>query len=100
VCSTCSFVSTATRARARCAAGSAAYTAFARSDWYANEFPSTLKRSLPRHGKLTFPALLGIEASRRRAEELVAGAIDSVSIFGPKADPLAALAKYVIERNH
>jgi geranylgeranyl diphosphate synthase type II len=52
------------------------------------------------HGKLTFPALLGIDESRRRAEELVAGAIDSVSIFGPKADPLAALAKYVIERNH
>jgi geranylgeranyl diphosphate synthase type II len=52
------------------------------------------------HGKLTFPALLGIEASRRRAEELVAGAIDAVGIFGPKAEPLAALAKYVIERDH
>ncbi|HEX5105418.1 MAG TPA: polyprenyl synthetase family protein, partial [Pirellulaceae bacterium] len=52
------------------------------------------------HGKLTFPALLGIEASRRRAEELVAGAIDAVSIFGPKADSLAALAKYVLERDH
>jgi geranylgeranyl diphosphate synthase type II len=52
------------------------------------------------HGKLTFPALLGIEESRRRAEELVAGAIDAVGIFGPKAEPLAALAKYVIERDH
>jgi geranylgeranyl diphosphate synthase type II len=52
------------------------------------------------HGKLTFPALLGIEASRRRAGELVAGAIDSVGIFGPRSEPLVALAKYVIERDH
>ena len=51
-------------------------------------------------GKLTFPALLGIEESRRRADELVAGAIDVVRIFGPKAEPLAALAKYVLERDH
>jgi geranylgeranyl diphosphate synthase type II len=52
------------------------------------------------HGKLTFPALLGSDESRRRANELVAGAIDSVGIFGPKSEPLVALAKYVIERDH
>jgi geranylgeranyl diphosphate synthase type II len=52
------------------------------------------------HGKLTFPALLGAEESRRRAEQLVAGAIDAVGVFGPKSDPLVALAKYVVERDH
>jgi geranylgeranyl diphosphate synthase type II len=52
------------------------------------------------HGKLTFPALLGVEESRRRAQELVAGAIDAVGIFGPKGEPLVALAKYVLERDH
>jgi geranylgeranyl diphosphate synthase type II len=52
------------------------------------------------HGKLTFPGLLGVEESRRRAGELVAGAIDAVGIFGPKSEPLAALAKYVLERDH
>jgi geranylgeranyl diphosphate synthase type II len=52
------------------------------------------------HGKLTFPALLGAEESRCRAEQLVAGAIDAVGIFGPKSEPLVALAKYVLERDH
>jgi geranylgeranyl diphosphate synthase type II len=49
------------------------------------------------HGKLTFPALLGIDESRRRAEELVAGAIDSVSIFGPQADPRGRLRSLSVE---
>jgi geranylgeranyl diphosphate synthase type II len=31
------------------------------------------------HGKLTFPALLGVAESRRRASELTAGAIDALS---------------------
>jgi geranylgeranyl diphosphate synthase type II len=52
------------------------------------------------HGKLTFPALLGIDESRRRAEGLVARAIDAARIFGPKSEPLVALAKYVLERDH
>jgi len=52
------------------------------------------------HGKLTFPALLGAPESRRRANDLVAGAIDAARIFGSKSEPLAALAKYVIERDH
>lgn len=50
------------------------------------------------HGKLTFPALLGVDESRRRAGDLVAAAVDSVGIFGPDAEPLVALAKYVLER--
>jgi geranylgeranyl diphosphate synthase type II len=51
-------------------------------------------------GKLTFPAVLGVAESRRRAEALVAAAIDAIEPFGPPAAGLEALAKYVLERNH
>jgi geranylgeranyl diphosphate synthase type II len=49
-------------------------------------------------GKLTFPAVLGKEESRRRAEDLVAAAIDEIQPLGPPAEPLAALARYVLDR--
>lgn len=52
------------------------------------------------HGKLTFPAVLGIEASRQRAQRLVGEACQSVACFGPRAEGLEALARYVLERNH
>lgn len=52
-----------------------------------------------RQGKLTYPSLLGIEASRRRAEQLVAEAIHSLAIFGPRGHRLDALAHYVLERD-
>ncbi|MCU0880965.1 MAG: polyprenyl synthetase family protein [Pirellulaceae bacterium] len=51
-------------------------------------------------GKMTFPAVLGLEESRRRAKELVAAAIDAAGRFGPRGAGLAALARYVEERNH
>jgi geranylgeranyl diphosphate synthase type II len=51
-------------------------------------------------GKMTFPAVLGLEESRRRAKELVAAAIDAAGRFGPRGSGLAALARYVEERNH
>jgi geranylgeranyl diphosphate synthase type II len=51
-------------------------------------------------GKMTFPAVLGMEESRRRAKELVAAAIDAAGHFGPRGAGLAALARYVEERNH
>jgi len=52
------------------------------------------------HGKLTFPAVLGIEDSRRRAERLIGEAIAALSPFGDRATGLEALARYVLERNH
>jgi geranylgeranyl diphosphate synthase type II len=51
------------------------------------------------HGKLTFPAVLGIEGSRRRAERLVGEAIAALAPFGDRASGLEALARYVLERN-
>jgi geranylgeranyl diphosphate synthase type II len=50
-------------------------------------------------GKLTFPTLLGLDASSRRAEELVGEASAAVAPLGPLASSLEALARYVLERN-
>lgn len=50
-------------------------------------------------GKLTFPALLGAEASQRRARELIDAACAATTLFGPRAAPLQSLARYVLERN-
>jgi geranylgeranyl diphosphate synthase type II len=48
--------------------------------------------------KATGPASMGLERTRARARELVARAVDEVRDFGPLGEPLASLARYVIER--
>jgi geranylgeranyl diphosphate synthase type II len=50
-------------------------------------------------GKLTFPGLLGIEESLRRAGSLVAEACAELQPLGPRAASLDALARFVLERN-
>ncbi len=52
------------------------------------------------HGKLTFPALLGVEESERRARQLIDEACEAVAMFGSNASQLETLARYVVERNH
>lgn len=49
-------------------------------------------------GKLTYPVLLGVEASRERAAELVDEACSAASLFGERAKSLLTLAKFVLER--
>ncbi|MBM3998137.1 MAG: polyprenyl synthetase family protein [Planctomycetes bacterium] len=51
-------------------------------------------------GKLTFPALLGVESSRRRAAALIDEAVGSIESLGPQAVSLRALARYVLDRTH
>ena len=51
------------------------------------------------HGKLTFPALLGIESSRNYARQLIEEALAELAPFGREAAPLAALARFVLERD-
>jgi geranylgeranyl diphosphate synthase type II len=51
-------------------------------------------------GKLTFPGLLGIEESLRRAQALTAEAIAALAPLGPDVEVLEDLARYVVERNH
>lgn len=52
------------------------------------------------HGKLTYPSLLGLEASRQKAVTLIDRACDAVSCFGEHGNHLQALARYLIERDH
>jgi geranylgeranyl diphosphate synthase type II len=51
-------------------------------------------------GKLTFPALFGVEASRQRARQLVEEAVDELASLPGDASVLTSLAHYVVERNH
>lgn len=50
-------------------------------------------------GKLTFPGLLGIDESARRARRLVAEACELVAPLGAAAEPLVSLARFVVERD-
>ncbi len=50
-------------------------------------------------GKLTFPALLGIDQSTQHAEQLISEACEVLGPFGSRADGLRAVARYVLERN-
>jgi geranylgeranyl diphosphate synthase type II len=51
-----------------------------------------------RKKKATFPALLGLEESRRRATGLIDEAKQALRVFGDRAEPLAALADFVVSR--
>jgi geranylgeranyl diphosphate synthase type II len=48
--------------------------------------------------KLTYPALLGVDESRRRAARLIDEALAAIESFGDRRRALAALANYVIDR--
>jgi geranylgeranyl diphosphate synthase, type II len=50
-------------------------------------------------GKLTFPGIYGVEASRERAEQFVEQAIAAIDFLGPPARPLKQLARYIMERS-
>ena len=48
--------------------------------------------------KSTYPAILGLERSRQFAKDLVDEALQALEVFDKKADPLRALATYIIDR--
>ncbi|HSP20532.1 MAG TPA: farnesyl diphosphate synthase [Myxococcaceae bacterium] len=50
-------------------------------------------------GRHTYPAVLGLEASRVRAAALVDEALAAVRALEPSPGPLAALARYSVERS-
>lgn len=50
-------------------------------------------------GKSTYPALMGPEKAAEYAENLVNNALQAITIFDNKAEPLAALATYIIKRD-
>jgi geranylgeranyl diphosphate synthase type II len=51
------------------------------------------------HGKLTFPALLGVEESQRRARALVDEACAALTPLAERGAALRTLANYVIDRS-
>lgn len=49
-------------------------------------------------GKATYPAVIGLAESKQRASELVETAVEALAGFGEKADPLRAIATYIVKR--
>jgi geranylgeranyl pyrophosphate synthase len=50
-------------------------------------------------GKATFPKLLGVDESRRRAAESIELACDAIAEFGERGNTLRAMAHFVRDRN-
>lgn len=48
--------------------------------------------------KMTYPKLYGIEESREKARELISNAIEALKMFDENADPLRAIARYLLQR--
>jgi geranylgeranyl diphosphate synthase type II len=51
------------------------------------------------HGKLTFPGLLGIDDSMRRAHQCTERACQAIASLGERGAKLRALANYIVERD-
>ena len=50
--------------------------------------------------KPTYPGLLGLDGAREKARELLDEALAALADFGPEADQLRHLARYVVQRTH
>jgi len=48
--------------------------------------------------KSTYPSLMGVQKSKQFAEKLVADSLNALEMFDKKAEPLRAIARYIIER--
>jgi geranylgeranyl diphosphate synthase type II len=51
-------------------------------------------------GKLTYPSLIGLDHSRKKAQELIDEACLTIAPWGERAAQLQALARFVLERDH
>jgi geranylgeranyl diphosphate synthase type II len=49
-------------------------------------------------GKITYPALMGLEASREKTRELIDSALSAIGHFDDRALPLRMIASYIMER--
>lgn len=50
--------------------------------------------------KATYPALFGLENSRKMAQDTIEQAIEAVEIFGDKGQALKEIALFILNRNH
>jgi geranylgeranyl diphosphate synthase type II len=53
-----------------------------------------------RHGKATYPSVMGLRQSKEMAQELVDIAITAIDSFDERAEPLRAIAGYIVERKN
>jgi geranylgeranyl diphosphate synthase type II len=51
-------------------------------------------------GKATYPAFFGIDTTRAKARMAVEEALEAIALFDEKADPLRAIAQYILTRSH
>jgi geranylgeranyl diphosphate synthase type II len=51
-------------------------------------------------GKKTYPSFHGVDGAKKLADDCVARAIDRLSSFGPLAEPLREIARYIIARKN
>ncbi|ASD66207.1 (2E,6E)-farnesyl diphosphate synthase [Pseudoalteromonas piscicida] len=52
------------------------------------------------HNKSTYPALLGLEQAKEKAEQLIDEALDALTVIDGDTEILADLAKYIIDREY
>jgi geranylgeranyl diphosphate synthase type II len=51
-------------------------------------------------GKATYPSVLGVEESKKKGRELVEISVNALKPFGPEADPLREIARFVAAREY
>jgi len=51
-----------------------------------------------KHDKSTYPAVAGIDAARRRCDELTTEALEALERFGERADILRRIARFIVSR--
>ncbi|MCE9534805.1 MAG: geranyl transferase, partial [Nitrospirae bacterium] len=51
-------------------------------------------------GKKTYPTFYGVDGAKKLADECVDRAIERLSSFGPAADPLREIARYITSRKN
>ena len=51
-------------------------------------------------GKLTYPGLIGLDRSRKKAQELIAEACLAIAAWGDRGQSLQAMARFILARDH
>lgn len=51
-------------------------------------------------GKATYPAVIGVAAAKEEAQAMMDEALRALEIFGAEADPLRAIAQYIVQRRN
>jgi geranylgeranyl diphosphate synthase type II len=51
-------------------------------------------------GKATYPSIFGVEESKKRARELIELSVEAIRTFGPEAQPLREIVRFIISREN